>query len=177
MLGPQLCATTPGFVCSVSLSVNCLATSFVYLPNWVFIHYWSIEIFYRLNTLILHSQKIVFTSARCLIFYLRMPSDWQVFFLYYCLSKGLSCQDKRQPGEERVYLNFCFHNTVHHEGKSIQELTPETWQEMKQGLWRIKVCCIVLCDLHITFSYTSRNISPGMTLPTVSWVLLHQSLI
>jgi hypothetical protein len=76
--------------------------------------------------------------------------------------------DQKQLLEGRIYFSMLF--VGHHEGKSGQE----------PGAGAMEGCCLLPCSPWLSQPASLSNLGPtcsGMTLPTLVWVLTHQSLI
>ena len=82
----------------------------------------------------------------------------------------------KQRGEEKVYLSLQFSITVHHLGKSGQELQEGSNLEIGTNAEAIEESYSCLA-LHGSLSHEApRTTAPEMPLPTVDWALPHQSL-
>ena len=94
-------------------------------------------------------------------------------FGFYCCDKYHS---QTQVGERRVY--FILERMVHSTGSQGRKLKAGTWrQELKLRPWMTAAYWFAPPGLLSLLSYAHRATCPGMTPPTVVWVILHPSLI
>ena len=90
-------------------------------------------------------------------------------------SWGVNCcgynDDKMQIGEERVCFTLQFHITVHHWGKSEQELKAETWrQELMEE------CCLLACSAWLLRTTPPQWAGPSLVSHQSSVKKLHHRL-